>query len=152
MGEPAEGIAKQMALADSNKSNLKILNTLLQSIYLAEQWEEAETYLHQGEIIIKENRKKEKPSYNEEDLYRQEIPAELISDFYFYQGVIYSKTGRYSAAIKSFQKSIEVLPSNFDSYLEIAHLYSQQNNRKQQDQYLKKMQEFNPGPYYQKVK
>lgn len=148
-GDAAAGIAKQMALVDSNRSNLRILNNLLYSLCLSDGWEEAEKYLPQGEIIIKENRKKEKPSYNEEDLYYLEIPAELISDFYFYQGLIYSKTRQQSAAIKAFQNSIKMLPVNFDSYLEIVQLYSQQGDKKQQDRYLKKMLELNPGPYYQ---
>ncbi len=146
LNDPITGITEQIALIDSNKNNLKILNILLQSLYLTRRWEETEKFLHGEEILLES--KKEKRLFHTKNPYQNEIPVELISEFYFYKGLILSRTHRQKEALKAFQKSIEIFPLNFDAYLELIHFYKQQNNNKLAKKYLKKMHDFKAGPFY----
>lgn len=148
LNDPITGITEQIALIDSNKNNLKILNILLQSLYLTGKWEETEKFLHRGKIFLES--KKEKRLLNAKNPYQNEIPVELISEFYFYKGLILSRTQRQKEALKAFRKSIAIFPLNFDAYLELIHFYMQQNNNKLAQQYLKKMHDLKAGPFYSK--
>lgn len=111
-------------LANSEALDIEVISETISGLSLNSRWDVAEKLL---------------------DVYSsrlQDVTAREQSEFHLQRAIVFSNTNRQSLAVQSFQKSIDIDPSNAKSLLEFARYHHGNNTLVEADTYFTRASAF----------